>query len=441
MTAGRRRGAAGRAAAEMAPLRILMVSALDVWSLAGQGGAPSLFKTLEGLSRHGHAVDFVSPSIGANHHAGAAVLAPPSLSGIRFHRFRLASLHDLPVPIPERIARVDQKLRFALLFPPLAARRAKRLLRRGAYDLLYGYEVHGVLAQRLVRRWAMLPLVTRFQGTVIHPHLGRPLGLLRRYEEVLALRTAADLYVMTNDGTRGAEVLRRLNPASAGKVRFWRNGLDLSSTRPPAGDEAAAARRSLRLRDDELVLVTAARLARWKRIDRAIDAVAALRHAGTGARLLVVGDGEERPALEAQARRLSLSDAVRFVGAVPQTEVVRYLWAADVFLSLNELSNLGNPLLEAMQAGRCILTLDEGDTRSLIQDDVTGVLLASGEPAAIRDAIEALARDRQRRDRLGAAARAVAEREFWSWEQRIDAEVDALEALAGAPAARPAVPA
>ena len=43
----------------MLPMRILMVSALEVWALSGQGGAPSLFKTLEGLSRRGHEVDFV----------------------------------------------------------------------------------------------------------------------------------------------------------------------------------------------------------------------------------------------------------------------------------------------------------------------------------------------------------------------------------------------
>jgi len=72
----------------------------------------------------------------------------------------------------------------------------------------------------------------------------------------------------------------------------------------------------------------------------------------------------------------ALSDAVRFEGAVPQEEVRRYLWAADVFLSLNELSNVGNPLLEAMACGKAIVTLDAGDTNELIHDAETGVLLA-----------------------------------------------------------------
>ena len=122
-----------------------------------------------------------------------------------------------------------------------------------------------------------------------------------------------------------------------------------------------------------------------------------------------------------------------FVGAVPQAEVQRYLWAADVFLSVNELSNVGNPLLEAMLAGRCILTLDEGDTRDLIKDGETGVLLPTGEPVAIADALAALARGPgQAPSAWPRRALAFAQAHFWSWEQRIDAEVDAVEALVAA---------
>jgi len=410
-------------------MRILMISALEVWALAEGGGARSLFETLLGYTRRGHEIDFVSATVGANHQHGAPLVAPPEIAGVRFHRFHLPSLADLPLPLPALAAKVDQKLRFALLFPWLASRRAEGLMRHGHYDLLYGYELHGVLAQRLVRREHRLPLVARFQGSVMHPYLGEPLSLARRYEEVLALQTPAEMYIMTDDGTQGDEVLARLNPASAGKVRFWRNGLDLGSMRPPAPEEVEGARRELGLADDEMVLVTATRLARWKRIDRAIEAVALLRAKGVRARLLIVGDGEERAVLEEQARALSLTDRVSFTGAVPQADVQHYLWAADVFVCVNELSNVGNPLLEAMLTGRCISTLDVGDTRDLIRDGETGVLISSGEPAVIAAALEELARDPARRKRLAAGARAFAEANFWSWQQRLDAEVDAVEAL------------
>lgn len=415
----------------MPSLRILMISALEVWALSGQGGAPSLFKTLEGYSRRGHEVHFVSSTIGANHHHGAPSQPPPKINGIHFHLFQLPSLGESRVPLPHVVRKLDQKMRFAAVFPMLAARQAEALFREGGFDLLYGYEVHGVLAQRKVRTRHNLPLVARFQGTIMHPYLNRPHSRLRKYEEVQALSTPADLYIMTDDGTQGDEVLQRLNPGSAGKVCFWRNGLDLGNVRPPAEGEAEAARETLSLAPDDFVLVTATRLARWKRVDRAVDAVALLRNEGVAARMLIVGDGEERINLEQQVNELGLQDLVTFVGAVPQHEVHRYLWAGDVFLSVNELSNVGNPLLEAMVAGRCVLTLDEGDTRDLIRDGETGVLLHSGDPQVIAESLAALSRDADKRRRLGLSARRLAERSFWSWEQRMDAEVDAVEELVG----------
>ncbi|HEX5139405.1 MAG TPA: glycosyltransferase family 4 protein [Dehalococcoidia bacterium] len=420
----------------MPSLRILMISALEVWALSGQGGAPSLFKTLEGYSRRGHSIDFISSRIGANHHHGAPPQEPPDIANVRFHLFDLPSVARLKIPVPGIALKADQKMRFAALFPYVAARRAEALLHDERYDVLYGYEVHGVLAQRRVRRKHNLPLVARFQGTVMHPYLRRPHSLLRKYEEVLALKTPAELYIMTDDGTQGDEVLERLNPNSAGKVCFWRNGLDLGAVRAPSPDETAEARRALGLAPHDFVLATATRLARWKRVDRGVDAVALLRKRGVPARLLIVGDGEERTNLQEQVRNMGLDDAVTFVGAVPQPEVQRYLWAADVFLSVNELSNVGNPLLEAMLASRCVLTLDEGDTRDLIHDGETGILLQSGEPEDIAAALASLAEDPGKRRRMGLSAHRLAERSFWSWDQRLDAETEAVEALVADTVAR-----
>jgi glycosyltransferase involved in cell wall biosynthesis len=414
----------------MPSLRILMISALEVWALSGQGGAASLFKTLEGYGKRGHRVEFIAPTIGANHHHGAPMQAPPEIEGVRYHLFKLPSLSESRLPMPRIARKVDQKLRFANLFPMLAARQAERLFRQDAFDLLYGYELHGVLAQRKVRAKHPLPLVARFQGTVMHPYLRRPQSLLRKFEEVRALKTPADLYIMTDDGTRGDEVLQALNPDSEGKVRFWRNGLEALSSPPRETLDPSATRSSLGLAADDFVLVTATRLARWKRIDRAIDAVARLRDNGVATRLLIVGDGEERTNLEHQARDLHLQNQVTFVGPVPQSEVQRYLSAADVFLSVNELSNVGNPLLEAMLAGSCVLTLDEGDTRDLIHDGETGILLpAAGDPAVIAEALAKLAADRSHREKLGLAAHRLAERAFWTWDQRLDAEVQAVQTL------------
>ncbi len=278
-------------------MHILMITALDVWSLDQGKGAPTLERTLRAFGDAGHRVDVVLPDIGANHFyrgRGARGEAPesrPEIANVRFHTFRVPSLRDLPLPaFPGPLEKVDQKLRFALAYPWLAAKRAEQLLRTSGepFDAVYAYEVHGALAARLLRRRGFrLPLVTRFQGTVMHPALKDTLLYYRRYEEALALKTHADLVIMTDDGTQGDDVLARLNPASKPRLKFWRNGLDLDRLHRPAQDERASARRELSLPDDAFVMLTASRLAAWKRVDRAIRAMARVRSWVPGATLLI----------------------------------------------------------------------------------------------------------------------------------------------------------
>jgi len=413
-------------------MNILMISALDVWSLADGKGAPTLYRTLKAYGERGHHVYFLAPTIGANHFGPLTEPSPepPKIPNVTFIRFAVPSLKRWPLPLPQLAVKADQKLRFAAAFPIMAARRAASLLRRRRIDLLYAYEVHGALAvRRLQRRWP-LPTVCRFQGTIMHPALDDRLSLIRRYEEVLALRTPADLYIMTDDGTRGDEVLSRLNPHSRGRVRFWRNGLDMERLIPALSRQRDAARSAFAVPADRFVLMTACVLLPWKRVDRAVRALPHILAELPEALLIILGDGEERAGLERLARDLDLSDAVRFEGAVPQEEVRRYLWAADVFLSLTDLSNVGNPLLEAMACAKPIVTLDSGATSELIRDGETGLLLPSGEPESVAQAVLRLAKDARLRRRVADGARRLATASFWSWEERLNAELEAVERLA-----------
>jgi glycosyltransferase involved in cell wall biosynthesis len=432
-------------------MHILMLCALDVWSLDQGKGAPTLERTLRAYGEAGHTVDAVLPDIGANHfyrrrgERGESPESRPAIPNVRFHTFHMPSIRDLPLPrLPAPAAAVDQKLRFAIAFPWLASRRAEDVLRHATapFDVIYGYEVHGVLAARLLRRRGFrLPLVTRFQGTVMHPALKDRLMYFRRYEEALALKTLADLVIMTDDGTRGDEVLARLNPTPGSRVKFWRNGLDLDRLQPATADERRREREALGVPDDAFVMMTASRLAAWKRVDRAIRALRIVRQWVPGAMLLIVGDGEERGRLEALAQSQGVSDGVRFAGAVPQRDVVRYMHASDVLLAVADLSNVGNPLLEAMACGMCIVAVDAGDTRDLITDNRTGRLVDNSQRSGFVKSMEeriselavALAADASARDRLGAAAGAYAREHFWTWDERMAQELAAVQALTRAP--------
>lgn len=421
-------------------MHVLMLCALEVWALPGGGGAPTLYRTLRAYGERGHRITIVAPTVGANRLVpagglrGARPWPPPDIPGVSFERFHLPSLQESRLPLPDLAAKADQKLRFAILFPPLCASRARAVLKREPVDLLYAYEVHGALALRLLQRERQLPAVARFQGTVLHPALNSPLARIRKYEEVMAMRLAADLYLMTDDGTRGDEVLESLNPASVPRMRFWRNGLDLDRLRPASESERSRLRRQFDLPADGVLLLTASRLAAWKRVDRAVAALPRIIKANPETFLIVVGDGEERANLEQQARELDVTDNVRFVGAVPQEDVVRYMQAADVFLALAGLSNVGNPLLEAMACRLAIVAVDAGKTGELIRDGQTGRLLVSGDANEVASIVNELANDAVQRERLAGGAARHAEQHFWTWDARLAAELDEVERLAGATA-------
>ncbi len=427
-------------------MRVLLICALDVWSLDQGKGAPTLERTLRAYSDAGHEIDAVIPDIGANHFyrrgdRDATPESRPQIDNVRFHTFHMPSVRDLPAPsLPTPALAIDQKLRFALAFPWLAAKHAQQLIAGSSpFDVLYAYEVHAALTARLLRRRGVrLPLVTRFQGTVMHPALKDRMLYYRRFEEALALQTQADLLIMTDDGTQGDEVIARLNPSMALKMRFWRNGLDLDRLLPATGSERQAARHDLGLPENAAVMITASRLATWKRVDRAVRAMQRVAAWVPEALLLIVGDGEERARLQALVRELGIERNVRFAGAVPQHEVLRYMHAADVFLAVADLSNVGNPLLEAMACGMCVVAVDAGDTRDLIVDGTTGRVVDNTQRSGfvkpleerLGDLLVQLASDPAQRARLSAGAGAYAREHFWTWEQRMAAEVEVVEGLA-----------
>jgi glycosyltransferase involved in cell wall biosynthesis len=124
----------------------------------------------------------------------------------------------------------------------------------------------------------------------------------------------------------------------------------------------------------------------------------------------LAGDGPLRGPLQAQARALGLEHRVAFLG---QRDDVLALLASATLLALPSV-NEGLPLvvLEAMAAGRPVVASDVGGVSEAIIDGQTGILVPAADPARLAGAIRGLLEDRPRAERLAAAARTRAHREF-----------------------------
>lgn len=175
----------------------------------------------------------------------------------------------------------------------------------------------------------------------------------------------------------------------------------------PAADlpPPAAVRESLEISADALVVGTVGRLAEVKRQDILIRATGSLRDRFPGLRLLVVGDGPERPALERLTADLNLTGVVRFAGYQPRPEP--FLQAMDVFALTSRSEGFPVALLEAWRSGAAVASAAVGGIPQVVTDGADGLLFRPGDPAAAAEAIGRLLADAGLRQKLATAGRAV----------------------------------
>ena len=203
-----------------------------------------------------------------------------------------------------------------------------------------------------------------------------------------------------------------------GKVRLVPNGLDLKrfAPRPPS----AFLRAALGVPPSAPVAVSVGRHVPEKGYRHLVNAAALVERTRSGVHWILVGDGELRSGLEAQARRLGLASGVHFTGS--RDDVADVLALADVFVLPSESEGFGRVLVEAMAMGRPVVATTVGGIPDVVVDGATGLLVAPADPAALADAVRALLDDPARAAALGAAGRARAESTF-----SLGAHVDAVE--------------
>ena len=206
------------------------------------------------------------------------------------------------------------------------------------------------------------------------------------------------------------------------RVAVVPNGVDLDFFAPLPREDAL---RRLGLDDRGRYIVFCGGFNPWTDFDAILAAFADVHRRQPAARLVLVGDGPERAAIEATIARLGIGGATSVTGMISDREQVRdYLAAATVTLLAYRPDRVGptsaSPikLMEYLAMGRAVVAVDIDGVRELVQRPGAG-LVVSDDPAELSRAILSLL-DGDRADVCGAAARQVAEARL-SW-QRVIAE-------------------
>jgi glycosyltransferase involved in cell wall biosynthesis len=314
-------------------------------------------------------------------------------------RERHGNLEIVRVPVLMRNSESTASLASMLSFFPSSLYAGARLLRERSFDLVHtSFAVPSGPSGLLLARLFRLPHVLSLHGGDIYD----PSKALSPHRTPVLKQTVRRVIHASDRVVAQSSDTRRRARAIYGDRRV--DCIPLA-VRRPSFERVPRSALGLGLEDDHFVLVTVGRLIPRKALDQLLEIVSNLDDPRF--RLVVVGDGPEREALEAKATACGVADAVRFTGFVSEERKWQILAASDLYVSTSLHEGFGIVFLEAMENGLPVVCYDRGGQADFVSHEV-GQLLPLGEAKPFRDEILILAASPERRARLGAAARELA---------------------------------
>ena len=359
------------------------------------------------LARRGHRVTVVTPG-------NSSMPARDSFDDVDVVRFPM----ELPVDLTygrvaqTRVNLMGKVARVAVMAHYLEAqfRATVAVARERGADVIHAHWAipTGPAAVSAARRLGLPSVITMHGGDVyVNPEQGYDFPTRWYVRPALrwTLRKAGALTAITEDCRQHA--LRAGAPGRSMHLVF--NGTDLRRFSPaPAG--------TVDPRFGPTMIFACRQLFPRKGIRFLIEAAAQLKPRFPDLKIVVAGDGFERPDLIALAERLGIARDVTFLGWVPNSELPQYYRAAalSVIPSLEE--GFGIPAAEAMGCETAVVASDAGGLPEVVEHGVTGLIVPRGDANALAGAIGELLADPARRRRMGQAGRERALRLF-DWDR------------------------
>jgi glycosyltransferase involved in cell wall biosynthesis/ribosomal protein S18 acetylase RimI-like enzyme len=276
--------------------------------------------------------------------------------------------------------------------------RLYRFLRRAEYGIVHTHTSKGGFVGRLAAWLAGVPVIVHtMHGFAIHEQSPAFARVVYSALERLASRWCHRIVSVSEFHRRWALELCICPPA---QIQAIPNGI--TPVGPSAQSEPSDLRRELGVAEDELFVLTPARLALDKGIQYLVEAAALLPRNGAGYRIVIAGDGPARLRLERLARDLGVASFVRFIGF--RHDVAELLAACDLVVLPSLREGLSISLLEAMAAAKPIIASSIGSHREVAAQAEMALLVPPANPPALAEGIQRLENDPGLMDVLAARA-------------------------------------
>ena len=378
------------------------------------------------LARRGHSVTVVTPG-------DPSLSREDTFDGVRIVRFPLNLPADLTYGrvAQSRVSWLGRFARVAVMANYLEAQHRAIMAeaREGQADVIHAHWAipTGPAAVVAARKLGIPSVITMHGGDVyVNPEQGYDFPTRWYVRPALrwTLRHAGALTAITEDCRQHA--LRAGAPES--RIRLVFNGTDLrrfspgdngGGSAPPFGPHMIFACRQLFPR---------------KGIRFLLEAAAQLKPRFPDLKVVLAGDGFERPQLARLATDLGIGPDVTFLGWVPNVDLPPYYRAAAVSVIPSLEEGFGIPAAEAMGCEVAVVASDAGGLPEVVEHGVTGLVVPRGDSGALAGAIGSLLENPERRRAMGQAGRARALRLF-DWDRSAE-QFEQLYREVGARSAR-----
>lgn len=293
------------------------------------------------------------------------------------------------------------------------------------YDICHEYSGLFSLGATLACRKLGVPRILTVEADykVEHQVAGKSIagvrGLVADLESKFSYRRADGIITVSETAKENLEETWNLDPE---KIHVLQNGVDTNLFRPDY--DGSGIRKKLGLKNGEPTIVFVGGFQSWHGLDHLLESFVKVRRVIPEARLLMVGDGPLRTGIEQTARESSLGGSVIFSGLVPQVRVPEILAAADIAVLPypklpKELWFSPLKLFEYMAAGKAIVASKAGQIATVLQDQMTGILVEPGNVPELTRALTSLCQKPEMREGLALNARKQAVDKH-SWDHYVE---------------------
>lgn len=378
--------------------------------------AVTTYEIVKGLAKKGHEVTVFVPSVEGGKRAGDFAFKSGELRNVKIVTSVPASLSLTQEGL------LSYGLLCSVFFAPLFAKALKNKMNYDAIISMFHPTHFATFCAYLISRILKLPFLVKVHDLLLDaddPNFWR-----RAYKEAVfklylgSLKNGGFILVQSSEWMH---LLRKVYRVSKKRIVLFPNGVD--AVKFNSNVECSNLRVALGLENKKIVLFAGAIL-RIRGLDCLIKAMPQVLREEPDARLLIIGEGSERPKLFELAKRLGVDKFILFIDEAAHDLMPSYICLAEVTIGpLTALpTTIGTfpiKVLEYMACGKPVVACHNGASKDLIINGCNGLLIGSGKVEELSAAIIRLFKDAELAKNLGMNARKHIE-SFYDWNILID---------------------